>query len=71
MGKGTERIPFRDQLEYATTHGIPVDIEGRSNIKRPRDIIAVMQQGNYMVDYEGDEVGRIKAIHISNIDRRY
>ncbi|MBQ4462860.1 MAG: hypothetical protein II915_00435 [Eubacterium sp.] len=71
MEKNTERIHFRDQLEYANAHGIPVDVEGKGYIKRPRDIIAVMQKGNYMVDYEGDEMGRIKAIHICNIDRHY
>ena len=69
MGRRTERIHFRDQLDYAREHGIPIDIEGRSYPKRTRDIIAVMQQGNYMVDYEGDEMGRIKAIHINSIDR--
>ena len=69
MGRATERIHFRDQLEYANKHGIPVDVEGKPYIKKPGDIIAVMQQGNYMVDYEGDELGRIKAIHISNIGR--
>ena len=71
MGRGTERIHFRDQLDYARAPGIPLDIEGRTNINRTGDILAVMQQGNYMVDYEGDEMGRIKAIHISNIDRKY
>ena len=67
-----KRIHFMDQLVYAKEHGIDVDVEGISySDRRPNDVVAVMQRGNYMVDYESDYRGRITAIHINSIDRAY
>ncbi len=65
------RIHFLDQLNYAQAHGIGIDIEGISyNHRRPQDVISVMQNGSYMVDYESDPTGHITAIHINNVDRQ-
>ena len=67
-----KRIHFVDQLVYAQEHGIDIDVEGVSYAnRRPGDVVAVMQRGNYMVDYESDFQGRIIAIHINSIDRAY
>ena len=57
-----------DQLQYAREHGIGIDVDGVSYSKRyPQDVIAVMQRGNYMVDYDSDEEGKITAIHVNRI----
>ena len=65
-----KRIHFLDQLTYAKEHGITIDVEGIPYTKRrPQDVVAVMQRGNYMVDYESDRSGHITAIHINSIDR--
>ena len=64
------RIHFLDQLTYAGQHGIGIDVDGVSYTNRkPRDVIAVMQRGDYMVDYDSDEDGRITAIHVNRISR--
>ncbi|MBO4395154.1 MAG: hypothetical protein J5819_02260 [Eubacterium sp.] len=57
-----------DQLQYAREHGIGIDVDGVSYSNRyPQDVIAVMQRGNYMVDYDSDDEGRITAIHVNHI----
>ncbi len=57
-----------DQLQYAREHGIGIDVDGVSYSHRyPQDVIAVMQRGNYMVDYDSDDEGRITAIHVNQI----
>ena len=64
------RIRFLDQLNYAKTHGIGIDIEGVSFSNRhPEDVMRIMQSGSYMVDYESDMKGHITAIHINNVNR--
>ena len=64
------RIRFMDQLNYAQAHGIGIDIEGVSFSNRhPQDVISIMQNGSYMVDYESDFSGHITAIHINNVNR--
>ncbi len=64
------RIRFLDQLNYAMSHGIGVDVEGEpvSN-RKPQDVVKIMQRGSYMVDYESDLRGHITAIHINNVNR--
>ena len=64
------RIRFADQLNYAMSHGIDIDVEGVPYTnRRPKDVITIMQRGSYMVDYESDLQGRITAIHINNVNR--
>ena len=64
------RIRFMDQLNYARSHGIGIDVEGVSfDNRRPQDVISIMQSGSYMVDYESDLQGHITAIHINNVNR--
>ncbi|MCR4604691.1 MAG: hypothetical protein K5639_01695 [Eubacterium sp.] len=59
---------LREQLVYAHSHGIDVDIEGISYNKRnPEEVLRIMERGNYMVDFEGDALGRIIAIHIDRV----
>ena len=65
-----KRIHFMDQLCYAKRHGLTIDVDGVSYANRyPQDVIAVMQRGNYMVDYDSDEEGNITAIHVNQISR--
>ena len=64
-------IRLKDQLVYAKSHGIDVDVEGISySNRKPEDILRIMERGNYMVDFEGDALGRIIAIHIDRVKRR-
>ena len=63
-----KRIHFMDQLNYAKQHGLCIDVDGISYANRyPQDVIAVMQRGNYMVDYDSDENGQITGIHVNQI----
>ncbi|HAK57581.1 MAG TPA: hypothetical protein DCP06_01235 [Lachnospiraceae bacterium] len=61
---------FLDQLKFAKNNGIAIDVEGVSySDRRPQDVIAVMQRGSYMVDYDSDYQGRITAIHVRKVCR--
>ncbi|MBO6308104.1 MAG: hypothetical protein J6N70_04545 [Oribacterium sp.] len=65
-----KRIRFLDQLIFAMENDIGIDVEGVSyNDRKPQDVIAVMQNGSYMVDYDSDYQGQITAIHIRNVSR--
>lgn len=67
----SSEIRLRDQLVYAKSHGIDIDVEGISySERRPEDILRIMERGNYMVDFEGDALGRIIAIHIDRVRRK-
>ena len=53
------RTWFMAELAHAREQGIAVDVEGV-----PYEVWELMQKRNYMLDYEGDDTGRIVALHI-------
>ena len=58
-----------DEFEHAKKAGIAVDVQGVSYSDRnPEELWQVLQRGNYMLDYEGDALGRIVALHIDQIE---
>lgn len=57
-----------DEVKRAKAHGIPVDIDGRSyNYEETERVARVLQRNSYMLDYEGDALGRITALHIDSV----
>lgn len=57
-----------DEVRRAKEQGIPVDIDGNSyNFEEPEQIARVLQQDSYMLDYEGDALGHIVALHIDSV----
>ena len=53
------------ELAHAREQGIAVDVEGVPyEDQTPDEVWELMQKRNYMLDYEGDDTGRIVALHI-------
>lgn len=58
-----------EEIQHAKDAGVAIDIQGVSyNQKKPEELWRVLQQGNYMLDYEGDENGHVVALHIDSIE---
>ena len=50
------------ELAHAREQGIAVDVEGVPyEDQTPVELWELMQKRNYMLDYEGDDTGRIVA----------
>lgn len=59
------RTWFMAELAHAREQGIAVDVEGVPyEDQTPDEVWELMQKRNYMLDYEGDDTGRIVALHI-------
>ena len=57
-----------DEFRHAKQKGIEVNVHGISySDKSPEELWQVLQEGNYMLDYEGDSLGHIVALHIDPI----
>lgn len=57
-----------DEVQRARKQGIPVDIDGNSyDYEKPEQIARVLQRDSYMLDYEGDALGHIVALHIDSV----
>ena len=56
----------RDESGYK--QGIRVDVNGLSyNPKTSANLMRVLENGSYMLDYEGDMLGRIVALHVDSV----
>ena len=54
-----------DEFMHAKKEGIDVDVHGVPySDKSPEEFWQVLQTGNYMLDYEGDSMGHIVALHV-------
>lgn len=59
------RTWFMAELAHAREQEIAVDVEGVPyEDQTPDEVWELMQKRNYMLDYEGDDTGRIVALHI-------
>lgn len=57
-----------EEFTHAKEIGIAIDVEGISyENKSPDEISRVLQTGSYMLDYEGDMLGNIIALHIDRV----
>lgn len=57
-----------EEIKRADEQGIPVDINGTSyHYEQSEEIARVLQKSSYMIDYEGDALGRIVALHIDSV----
>ena len=56
----------RDESGYK--QGIRVDVNGLSyNPKTSANLMRVLENGSYMLDYEGDMLGRIVALRVDSV----
>lgn len=57
-----------DEVHHARKCGIQVDVDGVSyNKESSAKLSKVLEQGSYMLDYEGDSTGHIVALHIDPV----
>lgn len=57
-----------EEFAHAKKCGIAIDVEGVSYTNRkPEELLKVMERGSYMLDYEGDALGQIVALHIDRV----
>lgn len=57
-----------EEATYAIKNGIPIDVEGISyDNKSSKELLKVLEEGSYMLDYEGDALGRIVALHVDRV----
>ncbi|MCH5251572.1 MAG: hypothetical protein J1F22_01245 [Lachnospiraceae bacterium] len=57
-----------EEAAYAKEHGIAIDVEGISyEDKSQTELLKVLEHGSYMLDYEGDALGRIIALHVDRV----
>lgn len=57
------------EVAYAKKQGMSVDVNGIACTDKTFDEIAkVVEEGCYMLDYEGDEEGRLVALHIDLVE---
>lgn len=57
-----------EEFAHAKKSGIAIDVGGISyENKSPEEILQVLQKGSYMLDYEGDMLGNIVALHIDKV----
>ena len=60
-----------DEMNQVYKQGIRVDVNGLSyNPKTSANLMRVLENGSYMLDYEGDMLGRIVALHVDSVDYR-
>ena len=58
-----------DEVKRAGRQGIPVDIDGKSySCEETEKVARVLQRNSYMLDYEGDALGHIIALHIDSVE---
>lgn len=58
-----------DEVEFAKKRGIQVDVNGVNYTDRPvTQLSRVLEAGSYMLDYEGDMLGHIVALHIDLVE---
>lgn len=55
-----------EEFAHAREKGIAVDVEGISYDSQEK-LWQVLQNGSYMLDYEGDALGQIVALHINKV----
>ena len=59
-----------DEMNQVYKQGIRVDVNGLSyNPKTSANLMRVLENGSYMLDYEGDMLGRIVALHVDSVGR--
>ena len=57
-----------DEMNQVYKQGIRVDVNGLSyNPKTSANLMRVLENGSYMLDYEGDMLGRIVALHVDSV----
>lgn len=57
-----------EEVAHAKQSGIAIDVEGVSyENKSQADLLQVLQKGSYMLDYEGDALGHIVALHVDRV----
>lgn len=60
-----------DEMNQVYKQGIRVDVNGLSyNPKTSANLMRVLENGSYMLDYEGDMLGRIVALHVDSVGHR-
>ena len=58
-----------DEMNQVYKQGIRVDVNGLSyNPKTSANLMRVLENGSYMLDYEGDMLGRIVALHVDSVE---
>lgn len=58
-----------DEVAFAKKQGIQVDVGGVNYTDKPMESLShVLEAGTYMLDYEGDMVGHIVALHIDLVE---
>ena len=55
-----------EEFVHARERGIRVDVNGVPYENR-EELWQVLQKGSYMLDYEGDALGQIVALHIDKV----
>ena len=61
-------LPIVDEMNQVYKQGIRVDVNGLSyNPKTSANLMRVLENGSYMLDYEGDMLGRIVALHVDSV----
>ena len=55
-----------EEFVHAREKGIKVDVNGVPYESR-EELWQVLQKGSYMLDYEGDALGQIVALHIDKV----
>ena len=57
-----------DEVDRATKEGIRVDVSGvLYNRKTSARLSRVLEEGSYMLDYEGNMTGHIIALHVDPV----
>ena len=57
-----------DEMTQVYKQGLRVDVNGLSyNPKTSANLMRVLENGSYMLDYEGDMLGRIVALHVDSV----
>ncbi len=58
-----------EEMAQASERGIRVDVDGVVyNYGTSKKISKILEQGSYMLDYEGDMLGRIVALHVDQVE---
>lgn len=58
-----------DEMNQVYKQGIQVDVDGISyNAKTSANLLRILEKGSYMLDYEGDMLGRIVALHVDSVE---
>lgn len=58
-----------NEAVFAKERGIQVDVDGVDYTNKPVESLSkVLEDGSYMLDYEGDTQGHIVALHIDLVE---